>query len=151
MTALACSSCEQPVCVDCAVQGAVGIKCPDCARTSRAARGIIPLSRLVRGLLAAVCVGTVLGLLLGSIRLPLLGIIMAWLAGMATGEAARRGSGGYRDPLLARGAAACAALGQLLPLALQLLVVGVSFGAAAVGWSLVAAAAAAYGAWSRSS
>jgi membrane associated rhomboid family serine protease len=30
-TAVACSSCERPICTDCMVHAAVGIKCPECA------------------------------------------------------------------------------------------------------------------------
>lgn len=31
-TRLSCSECEKPICSDCAIQGPVGQKCPDCAR-----------------------------------------------------------------------------------------------------------------------
>ena len=30
-TYVSCSNCERPICTDCMVQTAVGIKCPECA------------------------------------------------------------------------------------------------------------------------
>lgn len=149
-TALRCNSCERPVCVDCAVQGAVGIKCPDCARTSRAARGVVPAHRLARGVIAGALVAIVAGTLLFYVDVPFLGIILAYLAGLGVGEVSRRASGGYRDPMLARAAAVSAGVGMLaLPVALLVSRGGGS--AQFLVWSLIAAAAAAYGAWNRAS
>ena len=148
-TALHCNACERPVCIDCAVQGAVGIKCPACARTSRAARGVVPLPRLVLGIAASLAVAIVLGVILGVLQIAFFGIILAWAAGMAAGESARAASGGYRDPALARGAAIAAFAGiGGLPL-LNVLLSG-RIGAS-LAWALIAAAAAAIGAWNRAS
>lgn len=149
-TALRCNSCERPVCVDCAVQGAVGIKCPECARTSRAARGAVPVHRMARGIVVAISVAAVLGAILTAVRIAFLGIILAYLAGIAIGEAARRASGGYRDPLLARAAAAAAAIGFLaLPVARVVMAGG--GGGTYLAWSAVAAGFAAYAAYQRAS
>lgn len=148
-TALRCKDCDRPICVDCAVQGAVGIKCPDCARVSRAARGVVPTARLARGIVAGAAVALVLGVLLTSINLPFVGIILAWLAGIGIGEATRRASGGYRDPLLARVAVVAALVGFLaLPL-LALLATGVV--GAGLAWSVIGAGVAAYAAYHRAS
>ena len=37
-TAVSCSDCGKPICPDCMVHAAVGIKCRDCARLPRSAR-----------------------------------------------------------------------------------------------------------------
>lgn len=148
-TALRCNACERPVCVDCAVHGAVGIKCPDCARTSRAARGVVPAARLALGITAGIAVAFIAGILLGVLHVAYFGIILAWVAGMGVGEATRAASGGYRDPVLARGAAAAAFIGiGGLPV-LGALTSG-SIGAG-LAWSLIAAVFAAVGAFSRAS
>lgn len=36
-TLLSCSSCERPICTSCMTQAAVGVRCPECARSSRSA------------------------------------------------------------------------------------------------------------------
>jgi hypothetical protein len=150
-TALRCKDCDRPICVDCAVQGAVGIKCPDCARTSRAARAVVPLAKLVRGALAGAVVAFALGAVLFFVNVGYLGILaafLAWLVGMAVGEATRRGSGGYRDPMLARIAAVAAAAGMLAFPAMAILANG---GASPryLAFTVLAAAVAAYGAFQR--
>lgn len=146
LTALACVTCDRPICVDCAVAAPVGFKCPDHGRTSRAERGVIPPARLARGTVAAIAVAAALGVLLAAVRGPF-GIILALLAGMAVGEVARRTSGGYRDRTLARVATTVAAIGVLAPTA-ALLVAGATPGTW-LAFQLLAAAAAAYGAWNR--
>ena len=148
-TAIRCKDCDRPICVDCAVQGAVGIKCPDCAKVSRAARGVVPTAKLARGVAAAIVVALVLGVLLTSVHLPFVGIILAYLAGTAIGEATRRASGGYRDPMLARVAVLAALVGFLaLPLVALLMGGGVGVN---VAWDVIAAAVAAYAAFHRAS
>jgi hypothetical protein len=147
LTALRCLQCDRPICIDCAVAAPVGFKCPDHARTSRAARGIVPTQRIIRGLAAGALVALALGSILWFVRIPFLGIILAYLAGTATGESTRRASGGYRDPVLATGAAALAAFGMLaLPIAALL---GGAGAGSWIAWSLVAGIAAAYGAYTR--
>lgn len=149
LTALRCNQCDRPICVDCAVQGAVGIKCPDCARTPRAARGVVPVERLMRGIVVAAVVAGVLGGVLSIVRIPFIGIILAYAAGAAAGAAARRASGGYRDPVLAKAASAFAAVGMLaLPL-FEVLALGVD--PSVLVWAAIYGAAAAYGAYTRAS
>lgn len=148
-TALRCIDCERPICVDCVVQAPVGIKCPECARTSRAARGAVPATSLTRGLLAGLVAGVVLGAALAIISVPFFGLILAFLAGMAVGELTRRASGGYRDPVLARGAAVVAALGMLLLPLVWVVTAGVD--ARALAFPAIGAALAAYAAYSRAS
>ena len=148
-TALQCLECERPICVDCATHGAVGIKCPDCSRTSKAARGVIPTQRLVRGIAAGTVVALVLGTILYAAPIAAFRIIIGYLIGMATGEVTRRASGGYRDPVLARGASIAAAVGVGVLPVLDSLSAG-AFGAYLV-FSLLAAAAAAWAAYTRAS
>ena len=62
-TAVTCSNCERPICPECMVFAAVGIKCPECAeqppevkkaakraRTSTALRGDAPVTKVLIGL-----------------------------------------------------------------------------------------------------
>lgn len=148
-TALRCITCDRPICVDCAIAAPVGFKCPDHGRTSRAERGVVPTTRLARGAIFAAIVASALGVILSVLRVPFFGIILAYFAGTATGEAARRGSGGYRDPVLARIAATASAAGMLLlPLAW---LAGGSQPGQWLAWVLIEAAAAAYGAFVRAS
>jgi hypothetical protein len=146
-TALRCIECDRAICIDCAVAAPVGFKCPDHARTSRAARGVIPVAGLVRGVGAGIVVAVVLGVILSVVQIPFLGIILAYFAGTAVGEVTRRASGGYRDPVLARVAAIAAAIGMLL-LPIGWLLGGASPGAW-LAWTLVSAGVAAYGAFTR--
>lgn len=149
-TALRCIECERPICVDCAVQGPVGFKCPDCARTSRAARGVVPVHRMARGVVAGIVVAFVLGTLLYFVNIPFLGLVLAYFAGAAVGTVTRRASGGYRDPHLARVAAGAAAAGFLAVPLLTLLAADSPSGVAQfLVWRVLAAGVAAYGAYSR--
>lgn len=118
MTALRCTECERPICWECAVQGPVGIKCPDHARAPRSARAVVPTQRMARGIVAGLVVAVVLGSLLAIAPIPFLGLILGIVVGIATVEVTRRASGGYRDPMLTRAAAACAVIGIMaLPVA----------------------------------
>lgn len=122
MTALSCLQCERPVCVDCAVQGAVGIKCPDCARIGRAARGAVPVARMARAAITGIIAAAVIGAVAQAISVvPFIGLIVAAIGGAGIGEAVRWGSGGYRDPWLSLIAMVCAAIAFGFPLAVYLL------------------------------
>lgn len=148
-TALRCITCDRPICVDCAIAAPVGFKCPDHGRASRAERGVVPPTRLLRGVAAGAAVALALGYLLAVFNIAFFGIILAWLAGTAVGEVTRRASGGYRDPLLARLASITAAAG-ILAVPIAWLALGASPGQWFV-WKVLGAAAAAYGAFSRAS
>ena len=148
-TALRCLECDRPICVDCSTHGAVGIKCPECARTSRAARGVVPAQRLARGLVAGSLVAIALGSILAVVQVQFFGIILAYVVGLLVGAATRRASGGYRDPVLARGAAIAAGVGVGALPVLSALAAG-SFGAY-LFWAVIGAAAAAYAAYNSAS
>ena len=146
-TALACVTCDRPICPECAVQAAVGFKCPDDARQSRAARASVPANRLALGIVAGTFTALVGGVVLATFRVAFFGIVLAYLLGMAVGEVTRRASGGYRDPVLVRVAVIAAVVGILLLPVLGAIVnrgVGTSF-----AYTLIAAAAAGFGAANR--
>lgn len=121
LTALQCIECERPICTECAVAAAVGFKCPDDARVSRAARAAAPPVRIAMGTVAALVVAVGGGLLLALFGIGFLLLFIAFGLGALVGIVARRASGGYRDQTLANLAAGAAALGMLLFPALDLL------------------------------
>lgn len=97
LTALACISCERPICPECAVRAPVGFKCPDCAKQSRSALGKVPAGKMALGAAAGTFVAFVGGTILGMIHLPLIGIFVAYGLGMLVGTVARKATGGFRD------------------------------------------------------
>jgi hypothetical protein len=150
LTALRCIDCDRPICSEeCAIPAAVGFKCPDDARVSRAARAVVPHTRMATGALAGIATGLLLGGLLFFLNVPFFGIILGYLVGIAVGTVTRRASGGYRDPLLARIATIAAVVGVLLLPVLDAIVSG-GVGQAMV-WKLAAAAFAGYAAHQRAS
>jgi len=48
-TLVSCSNCERPICTDCMVQTAVGIKCPECAGQPTGVRAATKRARAVAG------------------------------------------------------------------------------------------------------
>ncbi|HUH07255.1 MAG TPA: hypothetical protein VML96_05535 [Egibacteraceae bacterium] len=88
-TRLACSSCEDPICVRCMRPAAVGQKCPRCAKMPRSARALGKPSHYVKataaGLGAAIGGGIALGLLFSQISL--FGIILSAMLGFGVGRA----------------------------------------------------------------
>lgn len=147
-TALACVTCDRPICTECAVQAAVGFKCPDDARQSRAALAVVPAHRLAVGIAAGTFTAFAGGTVLAVANTSFFGILLAYLLGIGVGEITRRASGGYRDPLLVRAAAAAAGAGILaLPL-FGLLTSGGAFDTG-FAFTVIAAIAAAAGAANR--
>jgi hypothetical protein len=150
LTALRCIDCDRPICSEeCAIPAAVGFKCPDDARVSRAARAVVPHARLATGALAGIVTGLVLGAALYFLSVPFFGIILGYVVGIAVGTVTRKASGGYRDPLLARIATIAAVVGVLL---LPVIAAVLSGGAGAgLVWKLAAAAFAGVAAHQRAS
>lgn len=148
LTAVRCSTCDRPICPDCAIQAAVGIKCRDCGRIPRSARAIIPPGRLLRGTAAAAILSVVAGLVFEQLNVTVLGWFIAWFAGGLIGTGAMRAAGGIRDPILARATATIAFIGFALPVLLAML--GGHAINARLLYHLIPAAFAAWGAWTRS-
>ncbi len=96
-TLVTCSSCGKPLCPDCMVFSAVGIKCKECARLPRSARVTLKPGKFA--LAAAAGLGTAIGLgfayyyILGSLRFFFVFIFVSAGIGYLVGEAVSRVSG----------------------------------------------------------
>lgn len=110
-TALACSTCDRPICTDCAIPAAVGIKCPECAKQPKAARAATPTNKLISGIAAGTFVAFAGGTAISFV--PFLHIILAYFLGRFVVDATRAGSGGFRDPFLNRFAIIISAVGAI--------------------------------------
>lgn len=103
-TRVFCSDCGKPICPDCMVQAAVGIKCRECARLPRSARVTLRPDRAARALIVSLGSGAGIGVVLGLITAQtlvfgLLGTLVAGvLVGIGVGRATLWASGRYRAP-----------------------------------------------------
>jgi hypothetical protein len=117
-TRLACSSCGDPICVDCMRQSAVGQKCPSCARLPRSARARGKPQHYVKaigaGLGVAAAGGTVLALMLATIGFGFL--ILSGLLGLAVGRAVSWGAQRQSQQPFAGIAVGCGVMGVALGL-----------------------------------
>jgi hypothetical protein len=100
LTMVSCSGCGKPLCPDCMVYSAVGIKCRDCAKMPRSSRVTLTQWRLVRAAAAGLGAGTAVGFayyyILGAIGFFFLFFFVAAGIGYLVGEAIRRASGYYQ-------------------------------------------------------
>jgi hypothetical protein len=111
-TSVRCVECDRPICPKDFVPTPVGYKCPDCARPLPSARRTVQPRQLAMAALAAGAVG--IG---GAFAIAATGLrfwLVSAVLGMATGEAARRASGGHRTTAIAVVAGAGALAGTLL-------------------------------------
>jgi hypothetical protein len=112
------------------VYGAVGIKCPECARLPRSALVRLKPSRAAGAIAAAIGAGAAMGvgiLLLQGAGL-FFALILGWLIGIGMGELVLAASGRFRGPQTGWIAAGGAIWAYLVP---YLLYLGVDFGAVA--------------------
>lgn len=134
-TLVSCSACGKPLCPDCMVYSAVGIKCAECARMPRSARVTLKSGRLLRAVAAGLATGTAVGFayyyILGSIRFFFFFFFVAAGIGYLVGEAVLRASGRYRGLQTAVVAALSTLWAFLIP---PLIASFVSFG---VSWDAV--------------
>ena len=65
-TTLRCGRCDTPICPQCLVHAAVGIRCPDCGRPQRLPSYDVSMGRLAVALAVAVAVGVVCGAIAGA-------------------------------------------------------------------------------------
>jgi hypothetical protein len=97
-TNISCSDCGRPICTDCMVYSAVGIKCPECAKLPRSAIVRLKPERAARAALAALLVGAAMGF--GILILQGLGLffalILGYFIGLGMGELVLSASGRYR-------------------------------------------------------
>lgn len=114
---LHCSNCERPLCVDCGVTAAVGIKCKDCGRISRAAQARVPLAKVAQGAAAGIVLGLLAGFLFQEFRntFSFFSLFLAWGIGIGVAEGVRRAAGGFRDTSIAMVASLCSFVGVLWP------------------------------------
>jgi hypothetical protein len=98
-TMVTCSACGKPICPDCMVYSAVGIKCEECARMPRSAQVVLKRKRFWWALAAGLGAGTGLGFayyyILGSIGFFFLFFFLSAGIGYLVGEAVSRASGRY--------------------------------------------------------
>jgi hypothetical protein len=118
-TMVTCSDCGKPLCPDCMIFSAVGIKCKDCARLPRSARVMLKpgkfLPAAAAGLGVAVALGFAYYFILGSIGFFFLFIFVASGIGYLVGETVSRVSGRFHGWQTAAAAAGATVLGFLLP------------------------------------
>lgn len=134
-TMVSCSACGKPLCPDCMVYSAVGIKCQQCAAMPRSSRVTLKTGRLLSAIAAGLGAGTAIGFayyyILGTVRFFFFFIFVAAGIGYLVGEAVSRASGRYRGTSTAVIAVASTVWAFFLP---PLLASFVSFG---VSWSSV--------------
>src|SRR5574340_538337 len=98
-TNVRCVECDRYMCPKDYVTTPVGYKCKECAKQLASARRAVKPRQLALAILAAAAVG-----IAGAYLLAILGLYF-WIAaialGIATGEAARRASGGHRSGVIA--------------------------------------------------
>lgn len=160
LTMVTCSACDKPLCPDCMVFSAVGIKCRDCAKMPRSAVVTLKKGRLLRAVAAGLGAGTAVGFayyfVLGSIGFFFLFFFVAAGIGYLVGEAVRRASGYYRGLQTAVVAASSTVWAFVVPPVVAALTSsGVSWDSivfslssrGAINWVIMAVAG--YLAWSR--
>lgn len=134
-TMVSCSACGKPLCPDCMVYSAVGIKCRQCAAMPRSSRVTLKTSRFLLAIAAGLWVGTAIGFayyyILGFIGFFFFFIFVAAGIGYLVGEAVSRASGRYHGKKTAAIAVLSTVWAFVLP---PLLASFISFG---VGWSSV--------------
>lgn len=98
-TMLRCSKCEKPICLKCAVQTPVGLRCRECALLKKVPTYDVSASYFALALLAGLGAGIVGGVLLFVFA----GGFSLWLSpffGYAVGEAVSRAANRKRGPRL---------------------------------------------------
>jgi hypothetical protein len=116
-TAVSCSNCGKPICPDCMVPAAVGIKCRECARMPRSARVGLRPQHAARAVAGSFGAGSGLGIVLayaGYAGLGFFTIIVAFFVGYLVGRATVRAGGYFRGDAAGWIAAAGAAWAYVL-------------------------------------
>lgn len=99
VTMVTCSNCSKPLCPDCMVYSAVGIKCKECATPPRSALATLKTSKFLLAIAAGLWTATALGFayyyILGGIRFFFVFIFVSAGIGYLVGEVISRTSGRY--------------------------------------------------------
>jgi hypothetical protein len=132
LTMVTCSDCGKPLCPDCMVFSAVGIKCKECATLPRSARATLKTQKFLLAIAAGLWVATVLGFayyyILGMVHFFFVFIFVSAGIGYLVGEAVSRASGHYhglKTAIIAAGSTLWAFL--LPPLTAALISYGVNW------------------------
>ncbi len=135
LTMVSCSACGRPLCPDCMVYSAVGIKCRECAKLPRSAKVSLKRGRLLRAIGAGLGAGTAVGFayyfLLGAVGFFFFLFFVSAGIGYLVGEAVSRAAGRYRGLVTALIAVGATVWAFVLP---PLVAAFVSLG---VSWSSV--------------
>lgn len=119
MTMVTCSECGKPLCPDCMVYSAVGIKCRECAKMPRSSLVTLKTGRMARAVAAGLGAGTAVGFvyyyILGAGRFFFLIFFIAAGIGWLVGEAVIRASGYYHGVKTAAIAAASTVWAFVIP------------------------------------
>jgi hypothetical protein len=119
LTMVTCTDCGKPLCPDCMVFSAVGIKCKECATLPRSARVTLKTQKFLLAIAAGLWAATVLGFayyyILGMINFFFVFIFVSAGIGYLVGEAVGRASGHYRGLKTAITAAASTLWAFVLP------------------------------------
>lgn len=99
-TRVSCATCERPICTECMIQTAVGIKCPEDASLPRGARvGVMKPNQILRTLLVGAGIALV-GIPVVSIILGLpFQLLISAIAGYGAGTLINRAGGRNGGPL----------------------------------------------------
>jgi hypothetical protein len=152
-TAVSCSNCERPICTDCMVYSAVGIKCPECARQPRSAIVRLKPNRAARAIAAAFFGGIAIGigmLVLQAAVGLFFTLILGYLVGLAMAELVMWASGRFRGPTTGAIAVGGCIWSYVVPYGLFY---GVDLGdvarSSALAWVVIGAAIACYVSYTR--
>lgn len=119
LTMVTCSNCGKPLCPDCMVYSAVGIKCKECAMPPRSALATLKTSKFLLAIAAGLWTATALGFayyyILGSVRFFFVFIFVSAGIGYLVGEVISRTSGRYHGLKTAITAAGATVWAFVLP------------------------------------
>ena len=107
-----CGRCDQPICMSCAMQGPVGLRCKTCGKPTRDALASLRPSQVAIGLAVAGGLGAAVGFF--STQFGFLMIVIGFFAGTFIAEALDRTIGIKRGPRILSLAVAGILVGGLL-------------------------------------
>lgn len=110
-TEMRCAECERSICPKEMVLTPVGYKCPVCAKPARTQYVVVKPKQFLMAVLAGGAAGILGGLMLSFFGGGFFSIILGFMWGSATAEAARRASGGHREWSIGIAVVAAIALG----------------------------------------
>ena len=113
-TEMRCAECERYICPKDMVSTPVGYKCRVCAKPERSQYVVVKPKQFLLAVLAAGAAGILGGLLMAFFGGGFFSLILGFMWGSATAEAARRASGGHREWSIGAAVVVAIGLGVLL-------------------------------------